>query len=147
MNSQATTSKTTCETNSSVKMRSANSLADFLALPAVDMRIGRHEGGVERALGKDRAKMIGQAQRHEEGVGHGTGAEDRREHDVAREPGQPRKQGIAADREDASEHAPLLSSMVSKTRLFLPCAKAMRGPERAIQHLAVVWYARARHRR
>ena len=79
-----------------------------VSLLAVDMRIGRHEGGVEGALGEDRAEMIGQPQRDEERVRHRAGAEDRREHDVAREPGQPRKQRIAADGEDASEHAPLL---------------------------------------
>ena len=41
-----------------------------LALLAVDMGIGRHEGGVEGALGEDRAEMVGQAERDEEGVGH-----------------------------------------------------------------------------
>ena len=108
MNSQATTSSTSCDRNSSVKMRSANSLRRRLAALAMDMGIGRHERGVEGALGEDRAKMIGQPQRHEERVRHRTGAEDRREHDVARKPGQPRKERIAADGEDAPEHAPLL---------------------------------------
>ena len=79
-----------------------------LAALAVDMGIGRHEGGVEGAFGEDRAKMIGQPQRHEERVRHRPGAEDRREHDVARKAGQPRKQRIAADGEDTTEHAPLL---------------------------------------
>ena len=75
---------------------------------AVQMGIGRHERGVERAFGKDRAEVIGQPQRHEERVGHRSRAEDRREHDVARKAGQPREQGIAADGENASEHPPLL---------------------------------------
>ena len=80
-----------------------------LAALAMDMRIGRHEGGVERALGEDGAKMIGQAQRHEKRVRHRAGAENGGEHDIARKAGQPRKERIAADREDASEHAPLLA--------------------------------------
>ena len=80
-----------------------------LAPFAVDMRIGRHERRVEGALGEDRAKMVGQAQRHEERVRHGTCAEDGREHDVARKSGQPRKERIAADGEDTTEHAPLLA--------------------------------------
>ena len=70
-----------------------------------DARIGRHEGGVERALGEDRAEMIGQPQRDEEGVGDRAGAEHRRQHDVAREAGEAREQREAADGEDASDHA------------------------------------------
>jgi hypothetical protein len=107
MNSHATTSRTTCERNSSVKMRSANSFADASALP-VEMRVGRHERRVEGAFGENRAEMIGQPQRHEERIRHRPGAEDRREHDVAREAGQPRKQRIAADGENTTEHQPLL---------------------------------------
>ena len=90
-------------------MRLANSPADVLATLAVDMGVGRHEGGIERALGKDRAEMIGQAKRHEKRVRHRTRAEDRREHDVARKSGQPRKERVAADGEDTTEHAPLLA--------------------------------------
>ncbi|MFK4406846.1 hypothetical protein ABH991_003880 [Bradyrhizobium ottawaense] len=75
-----------------------------LPLLAMDMRIGRHPGGVEGALGEDRAEMIGQPQRHEKGIGHGAGTEDRREHDVAGKPRQPREQRVTTDREDASEH-------------------------------------------
>src|SRR6187402_1062658 len=73
------------------------------------MRIGRHEGGVEGALGEDRAKMIGQPQRDEKSVRDRAGAKNRGEHDVARETGQPREQRITADSEDASEHAMLLA--------------------------------------
>ena len=76
---------------------------------AVKMRVGRHERGVEGALGENRAKMIGQPQRHEKRVRHRPRAENGGEHDVARESGQPRKQRITADGEDASEHAPLLA--------------------------------------
>ena len=67
----ATASSTTCTMNSSVKMRSANSFDGSAPRLLADARIGRHEGGVERALGEDRAEMIGQPQRHEEGVGDG----------------------------------------------------------------------------
>ena len=80
-----------------------------LAALAVDMGIGRHERGVERALGKDRPEMIGQPERHEKRIRDRAGAENRGEHDVAGEAGQPRKKRIAADGEDTSEHAPLLA--------------------------------------
>ena len=75
-----------------------------LAALAVDMGIGRNEGGVESALGEDRAKIVRQPQRHEKRVRHRPGAEDRREHDVARKACQPRKERIAADGEDTTEH-------------------------------------------
>ena len=75
----------------------------------MQMRIGRNERGVEGALGENRAKMIGQAQRHEKCVRHRPRAENRGEHDIARESGQPRKKRITADGEDASKHAPLLA--------------------------------------
>ena len=88
-------------------MRLANSFAEAAPL-AVEMGIGRHERGVEGAFGEDRPEMIGQPQRDEKRVGHRTRAENRREHDVARETGQPRKKRIAADGEDTSEHQPLL---------------------------------------
>ena len=38
-------------------------------------RISRHESGIERAFGKNRAKMIGQPQRDEKSVGHRPRAE------------------------------------------------------------------------
>ena len=69
-----------------------------------DAGIGRHEGGVERALGENRAEMVGQAQRHEKGVGHRSRAQDRRQNDVADKAGHPRKQGKTADRENALNH-------------------------------------------
>ncbi len=72
------------------------------------MRVGRHERGVEGALGENRPEVIGQPQRHEERVRHRPGAENRGEHDVARKTGQPRKERKAADGEDTSEHQPLL---------------------------------------
>ena len=84
----ATASSTSWLASSSVKMRSANSLRGIGAALLADARIGRHEGGVEGALGEDRAEMIGQPQRDEEGVGDRPGAEDRRQHDVARKAGE-----------------------------------------------------------
>ena len=60
------------------------------AVLGVDTRIGRDEGGIEGAFGEDRAEMIGQPQRDEERVGDRAGAEDRRQHDVAQKPGEPR---------------------------------------------------------
>jgi hypothetical protein len=80
----------------------------FLAALAVNMGVGRHERRIEGAFGKDRPEMIGQAKRHEERVRYRACAEDRREHDVAGKARQPRKQGIAADGEDTTEHPPLL---------------------------------------
>ena len=69
-----------------------------------DAGIGRHEGGVEGAFGEDRAEMIGQAQRHEKGVGHRPGAQHRRQDDVADEAGDAREQRKAADGENAFNH-------------------------------------------
>ena len=75
----------------------------------MNMRIGRHERRIEGAFGEDRAEVIGQPQRHEKRVRHRPGPEYRRQHDVARKAGQPRKERIAADGEDTTEHAPLLA--------------------------------------
>ena len=78
------------------------------ALLRADAGIGRHKGGIEGTLGKNRAEMIGQPQRHEEGVRDRPGAEHGRQHDVARKAGQARQQRQAADGEDASEHRPAI---------------------------------------
>jgi len=59
-------------------------------------------------LRENRPEVIGQAQGHEKRVGHGR-AKDRSEHDVARKAGQTRKERVAADGEDTTEHAPLHS--------------------------------------
>jgi hypothetical protein len=77
----------------------------LLATLTVDVGVGRHKGGIEGALGEDRPEMIGQPQRHEEGVRGRPGAQDSRQHDVARKSGQPRKKRVAADGEDTTEHA------------------------------------------
>ena len=104
MKTSATASRTTWLANSSVKMRSAKSRAGSRTALLADARIGRHEGGVERALGEDRAEMIGQAQRDEKRVGHRAGAEDRRQHHVTEKAGDAREQRKPADGENASDH-------------------------------------------
>ncbi len=104
VNTSAIASSTTCTATISVKMRSANSLAGVRPVLGADARIGRHEGGVERAFGEDRAEMVGQPQRDEEGVGDRPRAQDRGQHDVARKAGDAREQREAADCENASEH-------------------------------------------
>ena len=78
-------------------------------LPALlgDPRIGGDIGLVERALPEDGAEMVGQAQRHREGVHHRAGAEHGGEHDVAREAGKAREQRVAADRQDFAKHCVL----------------------------------------
>ena len=73
-----------------------------LSALAGDMGIGRHEGGVEGAFGKNRTEMIGQPERDEKRVRHWSRAQDRGQHDVAGKAGQPRKQRVTADGEDAS---------------------------------------------
>ena len=66
--------------------------------------------------------MVRKAERDKERVGHWARAEDRREHDVAGKPGEPRKQGVAADGENASEHAPLLAQVEGlQNREVSPC--------------------------
>jgi hypothetical protein len=52
--------------------------------------------------------MIWQAERDKKRVRDGSGTEDGSEDNIAREAGQPRKERIATDGEDATEHAPLL---------------------------------------
>ena len=76
------------------------------------VRISRHERGVEGALGEDRAKVVGNPQRDEEGVGDRPGAEHPRQHDVARKAGKAREQREAADGEDASNHRPAIALVV-----------------------------------
>ena len=73
-----------------------------LSTLARDMGVGRHEGRVEGAFGKDRAEMIGQSESNEKSIRYRSCAEDRGQHDVAGKAGQPRKQRVTADGEDAS---------------------------------------------
>ena len=81
-----------------------------LAALGANARIGRNERGIEGAFGENGAEMVRQPERDKEGVGNGTGADDRRQHDVAHETGQAREQRIAADGEDAIEHCCLFPS-------------------------------------
>ncbi len=74
-----------------------------------DARISRNEGGVERAFGKNRAKMVGQTECDEERIGDRPGAKDRRQHNVAQEAGRARGQRIAADRENPLDHGVFVS--------------------------------------
>ena len=66
--------------------------------------IGGYVGRVECALAKDRPEMVGQAERHEEGVRQSASAEDGAEQDVAKKAGGPRHEGQAADREEMPVH-------------------------------------------
>ena len=68
-------------------------------------RIGRHIGRVERALAEDGAKLVGQPQRDDEGVGERADAHHRADHQIAGEAGQPRQGGEPADREEVAVHA------------------------------------------
>src|SRR4030088_3516632 len=73
----------------------------------MNVGVGRHECRVERAFANNRPEVIGQPQRHEKHISKRTCAEDCSEHDVAREAGEPRKQRVAADGEDTTEHQPI----------------------------------------
>jgi len=68
------------------------------------MGVSRHESCVEGALGEDRPKMIGQPERDKERIGDGASAENRGEHDIARESGDPREQRVSADGENTPQH-------------------------------------------
>ena len=75
------------------------------AAGAANAGIGRHERRVERALGEDRAEMVGQPQRHEKRIGDRPGAEDGGQHDVAHESGDARQQRETADYGHLPDHA------------------------------------------
>ena len=69
-----------------------------------DAGIGRNERGIEGAFGENGAEMVGQPQRHKEGIRRRSRAEDGGEHDVAHKAGDAREQRQPADREDAINH-------------------------------------------
>lgn len=75
------------------------------AVLLADAGVSRHEGGIERALGKNGAEMIRQPERDKERIGDRAGAENGRQHDIAHKAGNARQKCEAADREKASEHA------------------------------------------
>jgi hypothetical protein len=69
-----------------------------LALFLAPLAQHRDEGLRERALGEEAPQQVGDAERDEERVRRGAGAEVDRDQGVAQEPGDPRQQGHAAHR-------------------------------------------------
>ncbi len=67
-------------------------------------RVSRNESGGERALGEDRAEMIGQPEGDEKRIRDRTRAKHRRHHDVAHKTRDARDQRPAADGEDVADH-------------------------------------------
>ena len=84
------------------------------AVPLQRAGIGGHECGAERALGEDRAEMIGQPECDEKSVGDRPGAEDRRHYDVANEAGDAGGERKPADGEDTPDHGPLAIILSSR---------------------------------
>src|SRR5581483_2325560 len=84
--------------------------------------------GVEGTLGEDGAEVVGQAQRHEECVGRGAGAEYGGEHDVAEKAADPRHQRVAADREDALDHQSVVPEW-GQTAADLPAWPVTNGSD------------------
>ena len=74
---------------------------------------GRHQGGVQRALGQQPPDDIDQLKRHQERIGHRAGAEQRRDHGIAREAEQPRGQRSRGYREEGADHEGFYSSTVA----------------------------------
>ena len=69
----------------------------FLALALQPLGEQGHERRVEGALAKQPAEQIGKAERHEEGVGHGTGAQHGSNQNIADEAEHAAEHGQAAD--------------------------------------------------
>ena len=84
-------------------MRSAKPRA--IAWPLAGEHAGedRHEGGVERALCKQAAEQVGQAQSDEKGVGNWTRAKSRRNQQIPDEAQHPAGHGEAAYGGDGAE--------------------------------------------
>ncbi len=101
----ASASSASCEISSRVKIRLEKILARLIALRDQHPGIGRHIGRTEGALAEDGAKLVGQAKGDEKRVGERAGAQDRRDHQIAREPGQPRQRGEPAYGNEVSVHA------------------------------------------
>ncbi len=80
-------------------------LRALLAFGDQHPRIGRHIGRTERALAEDGAKLVRQAKGDEKRVGQRAGAQDRRDHEIARESRQPRQRGEPAYGNEVSVHA------------------------------------------
>jgi hypothetical protein len=69
-----------------------------------------HEGRREGALGEQAAEEVRQLEGDEEGVGHSTRAQHRRQHDIADETHDPAQQREAADGGDGAAEAHFMSS-------------------------------------
>ncbi len=69
------------------------------------LAIGRQERGVERAFREDRAEMIGQSERDEEGVRQGTGAEDGGDREIAQGACRPAQHGETGDCAEAADES------------------------------------------
>jgi hypothetical protein len=93
------------------------------------MSIGGNEGGVERALRENRPEVIRQPQRDEESIRQRPSAENRGQHDVAREPSQARQQRITANGEDPAEHPPASSALAAAAKWLCQPATASRTAE------------------
>ena len=110
----------------------------LLPVLGANPRIGRNEGGIERAFGEDGAEMVRQPEGDEERIGRRPGAKDGGEHDVAHEAGQPRQKRVAADGENLLDHWRLVTTIRSaprkrgpgrpKFRSAIPACAGMRGP-------------------
>ncbi len=67
-------------------------------------RISGDERSVERPFGEYGAEVVGQSQSHEEGVGHGPGAENGGQDDIAGKAGRTREEREAADSQNPINH-------------------------------------------
>ena len=65
---------------------------------------GRHQRRIQRALGQQPADHIDQLKRHQERVGDGAGAEQRRDHRIAHESQQPRNQRARGYGQEGTDH-------------------------------------------
>ena len=84
-------------------------------------RIGRHIGGVERALAEDGAEMVRQAESDVESIRQPARAEHGAEHHVAQETREPRQEREAADREKMLVHELFLTRECETVQSPLGC--------------------------
>ena len=74
------------------------------ALPDQERREHRDEGGVERPFGEQRPEMVGQPERHEEGIGDRPRPQQCCGQDIPDKAENAAGQGQAADGKDLAEH-------------------------------------------
>ena len=101
------------------------------AIPLQRAGIGGHERGAERALGENRAEMIGQPECDKKSVGDRPGAEDRRHNDVADETGDAGSEREPADGEDAPDHRRYPRPVAALTARARSAPRPRRGPASA----------------